>query len=70
MTTMAVTLVGLLVLVAAVVAFVAWRDRSRHSAAEDSGAVRQAVADQNRHEAERHFAQGQAANRNLPNNSM
>ncbi|MGR6322009.1 hypothetical protein Q2K19_15620 [Micromonospora soli] len=70
MTAMAVTLVGLLLLVAAVVVFVAWRDRNRLSSDEDPGAVLRAGAEQDRHEAERHIVQGQAASRNMPNNSM
>ncbi|MET7808531.1 hypothetical protein [Micromonospora chersina] len=70
MTTMAIALLGLLLLVAAAVVFVAWRDRNRLSSDEDRAAALRAGAGQDRHEAERHIVQGQAASRNMPNNSI
>ncbi|MGW5671496.1 hypothetical protein [Micromonospora sp. NPDC003776] len=64
-----VTLAVLLLLMAAAVVFVVWRDRNRLSPDEDSAAVHQAGADHDRHEAARHFVQGQAASRHMPDNS-
>ncbi|MFR9777254.1 hypothetical protein ACL02O_14505 [Micromonospora sp. MS34] len=67
MTAVVVTLVVLLLLAAAVVVFVVSRDRNRLASDEDSAAVHRAGTDQDRHEVERHFVQGQAAGQHMPN---
>ncbi|MFI2648603.1 hypothetical protein [Micromonospora fulviviridis] len=56
-------------LLVTVVVFVSWRDRHRFSSPEDPAAARDASADQARHEAERHFVQGQAAGHHTPNST-
>ncbi|MGW4151597.1 hypothetical protein ACWEDF_00370 [Micromonospora chersina] len=69
MTTVLVALAVFVALLVAVVVFVTWRDRNRSSSSEDRAAVRDASADQARHEAERHFVQGQAAGHQMPNST-
>ena len=69
MTAVAVSLVVFVALLIAVFVYVSWRDRNRRSSPEDSTAVRDARADQARHEAERHFVQGQAARHHTPNST-
>ncbi|WP_343449843.1 hypothetical protein [Micromonospora oryzae] len=69
MTTLVVTLAMLVVLLLAVVVFVTRRDRAKLSSDQDSAAVRQARADQHRHEAERHFASGMAARHHNPSST-
>ncbi|NES29197.1 hypothetical protein GCE86_18375 [Micromonospora terminaliae] len=66
MRAMVVTLVVFVALLIAVIGYVSWRDRNRRSSLEDSMAVRNDRADQARHEAERHFAQGEAARHRTP----
>ncbi|MBY8873546.1 hypothetical protein K7640_17055 [Micromonospora sp. PLK6-60] len=67
MTTAVVSLVAFVLILVAVVVVVARRDRNRLSSAEDPTAIRQAGADQHRHEAERHFASGLAERQHTPN---
>ncbi|WP_433315594.1 hypothetical protein [Micromonospora chersina] len=69
MTAVLVSLAVFATLLVAVVVFVSWRDRNRASSSEDPAAVRDARADQARHEAERHFAQGQASAHQMPNST-
>ncbi|SCL64321.1 hypothetical protein [Micromonospora chersina] len=69
MTTVLVSLAVFVALLVAVVAFVSRRDRNRSSSCEDRAAVRDAGADQARHEAERHFVQGQAAGHQMPHST-
>ncbi|RKN32401.1 hypothetical protein [Micromonospora musae] len=67
MTTVVVSLVAFAVLVAAIAALVGWRQRNRLSSDADSAGARQAVADQHRHEADRHFASRMSASDHMPN---
>ncbi|MBM0225184.1 MULTISPECIES: hypothetical protein [Micromonospora] len=63
---MMTTLVVLAVVAAVFAAgygFVAWRDRARQASGEESAAARDARARQQRYEAERHGAQGEARHR-------
>ncbi|KAB1908933.1 hypothetical protein J5U46_20810 [Micromonospora tulbaghiae] len=67
MRTMVVSLAVAAVVVLALVVFVARRDRTRRPSDEDPGAVRQAGADQHRHDAQRQAASGLAdRHRNPP----
>ncbi|MGV9805196.1 hypothetical protein [Micromonospora chersina] len=66
MRTALVSLAVFVTVLVAVVVFVGRRDRNRSSSPEDRAAVRDAAADQARHEAERHFVQGQAAGHHMP----
>ncbi|MFF0230594.1 hypothetical protein [Micromonospora sp. NPDC005254] len=59
MTSLAVSLGAVVVLLIAAFVFVAWRDRKRLSSPEDSAAGRDARSAQERHAAERHGAQGE-----------
>ncbi|MEV6368216.1 hypothetical protein AB0L86_15155 [Micromonospora musae] len=67
MTTMVVSLVAFVVLVAAIAAFVGRRQRNRLFSDAASTGARQAVAEQHRHEADRHFAPRMSANHHMPN---
>ena len=66
MRTMVVSLAMMLVLVLALVGFVARRDRTRRPSDEDSAAVHQARADQHRHDAQRQVASGLAERHRNP----
>ncbi|MEU5826315.1 hypothetical protein ACGFKZ_28085 [Micromonospora tulbaghiae] len=66
MRTMVVSLAMMLVLVLALVVFVARRDRTRRPSDEDSAAVHQARADQHRHDAQRQVASGLAERHRNP----
>jgi len=55
-----------MVLVLALVVFVARRDRTRRQSDEDSAAVHQARADQHRHDAQRQVASGLAERHRNP----
>ncbi|MCT2278024.1 hypothetical protein M3G91_10340 [Micromonospora chalcea] len=66
MRTMLVSLAVLVVVVLALVVFVARRDRARRPSDEDSAAVRQARADQHRHDAQRQAASGLAERHRNP----
>ncbi|MEU4380400.1 hypothetical protein AB0J85_15915 [Micromonospora echinofusca] len=59
MTTVVVILVVLVALSIGAFVLVGWRDRQRLSSSEDSAAVRDARADQERYAAERHGEQGE-----------
>jgi uncharacterized iron-regulated membrane protein len=63
MTTVLVTLAGVGALVAAVVGYVAWRDRRRLSSDDDPGVMRAARAESHRRAAEREHAQSDGWNR-------
>lgn len=69
MRTVLVSLAVFVTVLVAVVAFVSWRDRNRSSSPDDPAAVRDARADQARHEAERHFVQGRAAGHHMPDST-
>jgi hypothetical protein len=58
MTTVAVSLAVLVVVLIAAVAFVGWRDRQRLASREDPAVARDAAATQAQGAAERHGAQG------------
>ncbi|MEU7617813.1 hypothetical protein AB0M91_03060 [Micromonospora rifamycinica] len=66
MTTMWLVLGVVALVTIGTVGWVAWRDRSRATAAEDRPAGQDAQARQQRYEAERHLAQGQTIHRGQP----
>ncbi|WP_431944841.1 hypothetical protein [Micromonospora marina] len=69
MRTIVVSLMVAAVVFVALVAFVARRDRSRRPPDEDSAAVRQAAADQHRHDAQRQAASGLAERHGNPSST-
>ncbi|MEU8265083.1 hypothetical protein AB0C02_31295 [Micromonospora sp. NPDC048999] len=64
MTTILVASAVAVVLVAAAVGYVSWRDRRRSTPDEDRAATRSAQADQQRYERERHGLQADTVRRN------
>ncbi|MFI7248883.1 hypothetical protein [Micromonospora chalcea] len=66
MRTMLVSLAVIVVVVLALVAFVARRDRARRPSDEDAAAVHQAGADRHRHDAQRQAASGLAERHRNP----
>ncbi|WP_329010562.1 hypothetical protein OG271_28200 [Micromonospora rifamycinica] len=66
MTTMWVVLGVAALVTVGTVGWVAWRDRSRATGAEDRAAGQEAQARQQRYEAERHLAQGETIQRGQP----